>query len=1117
MNRLLLVLLALGAVVLGVVWSGVSAREARAPAPSGAGSPASAAPASPTLPLAVALEPGSGAEEAPAEPDVAHQADPARQKVESAFEEELARGRWVEGRVRFPPGTPADEELFVVADGRDFEHGADHRVQVERDGSFRVAFSQKTRSGWLGHEGRYLYLEERLRWKRADAAGPIVLAPELGGRVAGRLLPPKNVAPRAVGGQVELGDDRGERTSRRFVEVGAELVFAFGGLASERDYHVSYDGEALVATPVELQIEAGKTRTLDLELYQGVELSGRTLDEAGQPLPGVQVRTFQPEGLWGSIGRRMAESSDDGSFRFRGLSPGTVQLVASRKGYRDAQRDLGALEAGETRPGLELVLARGHQIAGRVIWPDGSPAEATVTVESETKPWAWSGPEQGEPSAADGTFRISGLPEGSFRLEARATKTEEVLVPSEGTGHERKKKQRTRFKALAEHVPAGTGDLVLTLSAGLELSGRVVDDLGASVAEFRVTAERRSTRSGWTPEGTVTRSFRDADGAFVLPGLVPGEWELQAGGEGYGLSEPLRVSVPDGEPPLLVLPREARVRGVVLDPSGAPVAGAHVLDEQNVASIFTVHAVDETGKTDARGAFTLGGLSPGALELVAEGSGWAPSTPLVLELAAGQEVGDLVLQLRVGGTITGEVLGSSGGGEVFVASLSFEFYEGFPLDAEGRFEARGVPPGEVQVSLETEGWLELTQEVSVAAGETVHVRFAPEELRRVRLHGRVLAGGEPLVGASVSATTMSTTSFGHYPGETDAAGVYELTLPGAGSYQLDVDWEGGSTVSWSTEVAVPEGASFACDVAIPVGRISGRVTLEGGPALAGLPVEARAWDGDGPRGLGHGRTDDDGRYELLVPAGTHTVTSGGNTWEARQSGRSLAAASVEGVVVADGSHVRGIDLMLRAGGTLEGVVRLADGSLAGEVILWSQVEGQAPRSLGWSEGGRFRILGVSPGAQLVGASSATRAARRWVPVEIEPGTVQHVELELVPATRLLLRVVDGSGAPAEAEVELRGADGRTYGTQTVQDETYSAEPLLAGSYTVRARRGEHTAERTFQVSGSEGQLELELVLPLDPGDVTPRRAGPPQPRRKRRRQPRAAEVRRAGRPRSTSR
>jgi len=296
MNRLLLVLLALGAVVLGVVWFSVSSRETgRGSAVWTEASPPAEAAAKP----AEALAPGKTVEPAPANNEdsaVAPSASaepPAREVVASSYEEELARGHWVEGRVLFPEGTPADEELFVVARGKDFEHGDLHKTKVEPDGRFRVAFSTKTKTGKLAIEARYLYLEKDVRWKHDEAAGPIALEPKLGGRIVGRLVPPADVPATAIGGSVQLfarDPERPMSTSEGVpVEIKRDLSYELDQLHPEWEYEIGYTGEAFVCSPVELDVAAGKTRTQDLERLVGVRIRGRTVDDTGTPLPGVHV------------------------------------------------------------------------------------------------------------------------------------------------------------------------------------------------------------------------------------------------------------------------------------------------------------------------------------------------------------------------------------------------------------------------------------------------------------------------------------------------------------------------------------------------------------------------------------------------------------------------------------------------------------------------------------------------------------------------------------------------------------------------------------------------------------------------------------------------------------
>ncbi|NOT31958.1 MAG: hypothetical protein HOP15_16045, partial [Planctomycetes bacterium] len=352
--------------------------------------------------------------------------------------------------------------------------------------------------------------------------------------------------------------------------------------------------------------------------------------------------------------------------------------------------------------------------------------------------------------------------------------------------------------------------------------------------------------------------------------------------------------------------------------------------------------------------------------------------------------------------------------------------------------------------------------------------------------GRVRAGGEPLADAQVfahrargdgnaedgpQATSSSTQS--------DAEGVYELALPGAGRYALMLHSGNFGSLSWSTTLDVPEVTEFVFDVAIPLGRISGRVTNAAGAALAEIWVQAEP---ERHEGSAHGgartQTDEDGRYELALPAGTHAVSAGGDMgWGSDEAGK-YVAERVSALVVSENGHVRGIDFVLSAGGTLAGSVRAPDGTPARWVQIWSG-DAERVRTIGWcQDSGSFHIRGLEPGTHWICATSqdnrATSAATR---VELEAGKTTRVELELVPATLVRVRVRDAAGAEVGCEIEVLDGETRRQPLHSGGElgETLVG-PLGAGRYTVRARREEKLVELAFEVSATQPNLELELAF-----------------------------------------
>lgn len=349
------------------------------------------------------------------------------------------------------------------------------------------------------------------------------------------------------------------------------------------------------------------------------------------------------------------------------------------------------------------------------------------------------------------------------------------------------------------------------------------------------------------------------------------------------------------------------------------------------------------------------------------------------------------------------------------------------------------------------------------------------------------AGGEPLADASVQASRVGRERNQEQDGpqatyssaQSDAEGAYELTLPGSGRYQLWLNWGNFASLSWSTMLDVPEVTEFVFDVAIPLGRISGRVTDAAGAALAGIWVEAEPERHEGEaHGGARTQTDEEGRYELALPAGTHAVSAGADMgWGPDEAGK-YAAGRVSALVVSENGHVRGIDFVLSTGGTLAGSVRAPDGAPVRWVQIWSS-DAERVRNIGWcQDSGSFHLGGLEPGTHWICATSqdnrATHAATR---VEVEAGKTTRVELELVPATLVRVRVRDAAGAQVGCEIEV--LDGETR-RQPMHSGGEPGEalvgPLGAGRYTVRARREEKLIERAFEVSATQPKLELELAF-----------------------------------------
>jgi carboxypeptidase family protein len=426
--------------------------------------------------------------------------------------------------------------------------------------------------------------------------------------------------------------------------------------------------------------------------------------------------------------------------------------------------------------------------------------------------------------------------------------------------------------------------------------------------------------------------------------------------------------------------------------------------------------------------------------------------------------------------IQGEFLGTTGRPqpERQVDLLGDHFRAVGKTDSDGRFEFGGVPPGEFFLYAAMENETEIQQRVVVAKGETVHVRLAPPP-GLLRMHGTVQIGGARVADAEVSARVAGEGGKGSATSvftDTDAEGAYELALPGPGVYELSIiaagkdnDW-----LDWSECLDLPSVETLLHDVAIPVGRISGRVTDATGRALAGVEIrsepEPRA---AGPSGSAITHSDDKGRYELSLPAGGHSIFA---------SGLRMPEARVDGLEVAENATLEGIDFVIAAGGLVSGRVSNADGTVASYARIWSREGARLAMS---DENGRFE-LGLGAGLHSLAAHSRTGVTREFAEVDVSVGSTTSIDLVLAPARLVYLSIRQGR-LPVAARVELRDSHGQPQPVEPWEGGEAWLGPLVPGRYTVRAERytvraerDGKRAERAFEVTSAKEPMELSLVF-----------------------------------------
>ncbi len=374
--------------------------------------------------------------------------------------------------------------------------------------------------------------------------------------------------------------------------------FTLTGLHPGR-YAVQARGDRLVGrseTTIPLGI-AEHVDDLRIVVHAGVRVSGTVLTRPDlRPCKGARVGLSSPDGF------SEIALGIDGDIVFPAVPPGAYQVGVDCEGYVSSataddlvlESDMEGLE-WVVDPGLRLtgvVESDGIGIAGATVWATGA-VPATVS------------------SGVDGEFAIEGLVAGAYSVAA--------IVP----GFPSPAPVTVEFD-----VDGGETHVILSVSPGATLRGRVVDGSKTPVTGIHVTAANASVLHGAT---TVT----DEAGQFELTGLPVGEVAVYAH---TGAEDPiplegaadgkirLRLAADaDDTVELVVAELVGTISGRTLDDAG-PVVDAYVLaafSGLGRGRISSETSPRTSALSDEEGRFALTGLPGGRYDLDAHRQGGA--------------------------------------------------------------------------------------------------------------------------------------------------------------------------------------------------------------------------------------------------------------------------------------------------------------------------------------------------------------------------------------------------------------------------------------------------------------------------------------------------------------
>lgn len=830
----------------------------------------------------------------------------------------------------------------------------------------------------------------------------------------------------------------------------------------------------------------------EISLGRGETVTGRVVDPAGKPVAGALVRLGRDEAL--------AVTSRDGLFRFDDL-PGRSLLAGPALSVQAAGFEVQAAAARFSGSPVTVRLkTSSNRLAGVLKDWNGKPApEAVVRVAGEAVT-RWFRTD------AAGRFEIPGVPPKPGRLQALAR---------DGA-------------SLETTVLSGTTTTTFTLARAAAIEGRVSQiDSGRLISGVKVTA-----RAG----GTSMVARTGIDGRYRMVGLPQGSYRVTFDEKRFVLVDRREVEVLPGEVKALdiALTPAVTLLGRVSDEKGRPVAGARGALGPGAESRMGVmfRAIGREGAESSAfvsgpdGAFRADRLAPGSnqkltvthpaferrvisgLDLVAGASkplsvDVVLSRGLVLTGVVKDKEGKPVADAAVALNRSVQMTGGRGG-----AMVSFNSVESVrpraETDFEGRFEFKGLSPGDYDLTISKPGF---TRSVSSA----VKAGDGATPLEVVLSPGASIAGrltqpnGQPVTGYSITARPSTPVSSPGIRLVTAAVGTdpeggfvldglapgtaYDLTLQGMGQFRGEPNKRG---------IVAP-----AADVEIEVaarGRIAGRVldAASGAPVTefeasyaparaGGMQIVIRGSTFNNDRRTPFSSPDGAFAFED-VPPGNWDVTVWARTYqEARTGGIAVAAGETKNVEVkaARGLAIRGRVVDAKGGrGVQDASVTARDGGGGGAFVF----DGGALSGGGilTDADGRFEIADQAPGSyQLTARHPLFSEGTARVTLEDKDGAV---EISVVSGGVIGGIVLSSQGGPlAGAEVSLQNS-GEGSGMRALDGQTslsdglgrFRFEHLPAGRYRVGATlRTEASA--IVDVPLNAGDVREDIRLALDSG------------------------------------
>ena len=390
-------------------------------------------------------------------------------------------------------------------------------------------------------------------------------------------------------------------------------------------------------------------QALVIELDRSCTLIGRLLDGGSghhvlqARTEGYRLQEQDPSRLTGAIldtedRSWRAEFDPTGRAEIQGLPPNAPLRVSLFDGHKPLVElpervtiPPGATREVELRAASTCTLSgivrddAGQPVADQTLWLLRSERGVRLILQSYEEDQLVARAKTG----ADGRFTMPKVSAGTWRLGPQPVfRKPEADVAADAVAP----------LAMLVEIAAGetTHEVELTVHRGLTIRGTVLDPDGKPATRFGV--------SGFAPSVYVACQGRK-DGTFVLGPLPPGSFLLDAGDHTGSFADSERVRAETGARDVVLrLRRVGTLAGRVVDARTGEGAVASIAVSIPADPTANIHM--PTSKPD--GSFALTGMLPGTYALAATTTDGRVGILRGVELTAGGDVQDLVLQISAG-------------------------------------------------------------------------------------------------------------------------------------------------------------------------------------------------------------------------------------------------------------------------------------------------------------------------------------------------------------------------------------------------------------------------------------------------------------------------------------